>query len=132
MRRYNFLQWTDLKTPVLTLQRNPDVTVRNRGVMEKCSYCIQRINETRIGVQNRGGTSNDIPDGAVQTACQQVCPTRAITFGNLNQPESAVSKLKASPLNYNLLDELNTKPRTSYLAKVWNPNPALGEAPQGE
>ena len=132
VRRYNFLQWTDLKTPVLALQRNPDVTVRNRGVMEKCSYCIQRINETRIGVQNRGGTSNDIPDGAVQTACQQVCPTRAITFGNMNQTESAVAKLKASPLNYNLLDELNTKPRTSYLAKVWNPNPALGEAPQGE
>jgi molybdopterin-containing oxidoreductase family iron-sulfur binding subunit len=132
VRRYNFLQWTDLKTPVLALQRNPDVTVRNRGVMEKCSYCIQRINETRISVQNRGGSSNDIPDGMVQTACQQVCPTRAITFGDWNKPEGAVTKLKASPLNYNLLDELNTKPRTSYLAKVWNPNPALGEAREGE
>jgi molybdopterin-containing oxidoreductase family iron-sulfur binding subunit len=100
--------------------------------MEKCSYCIQRINEARISVQNRGGSSNDIPDGMIQTACQQVCPTRAITFGDWNKPEGAVTKLKASPLNYNLLDELNTKPRTSYLAKVWNPNPALGEAREGE
>jgi molybdopterin-containing oxidoreductase family iron-sulfur binding subunit len=102
--------------------RNPNVTVRWRGVMEKCTYCLQRISAARIAAQLENRT---IRDGEVQTACQQVCPTRAIAFGNINDPNSAVSKLKASPLNFSMLGELNTRPRTTYLKRVGNRNPAL-------
>ncbi|HUE69724.1 MAG TPA: TAT-variant-translocated molybdopterin oxidoreductase [Pirellulaceae bacterium] len=122
VRRFNYLQYTDETTPSLKLLRNPDVTVRSRGVMEKCSYCIQRISAGRIAakIENR-----PIADGEVVTACQQACPTRAIVFGNLNDPQSQVRRLKESPLNYGVLAELNTVPRTTYLARVTNPHPDL-------
>ncbi len=99
------------------------MTVRIRGVMEKCNYCLQRIANGRIEADK---ANRRIGDGEVVTACQAVCPTRAITFGDLNDPSSAVNARKASPLNYALLAELNTEPRTTYLASVSNPNPELG------
>jgi molybdopterin-containing oxidoreductase family iron-sulfur binding subunit len=125
VRRFNFLQYTDLETESLKLQRNPEVTVRSRGVMEKCTYCVQRISAARIQAKEEG---REIRDGEVVTACQAACPTQAIVFGNINDPTSQVAQLKASPLNYGLLTELNTHPRTTYLAKLRNPNPELEEA----
>ncbi|HET9795511.1 MAG TPA: TAT-variant-translocated molybdopterin oxidoreductase [Thermoanaerobaculia bacterium] len=125
VRRFNFLQYSDAKTPSLRLQKNPDVTVRSRGVMEKCSYCVQRISSARIEAEK---TNAPIRDGAIQTACQQACPAGAIVFGNVHDRESRVAAMKAEPLSYGLLTELNTRPRTTYLAKIWNPNPELGEA----
>ena len=122
VRRFNFLQYVDDQTPSLKLLRNPDVTVRSRGVMEKCTYCVQRINAARIAAQNE---DRSIRDGEIVTACQAACPTAAIVFGDINDPQSRVSRLKAEPLNYGLLTELNTRPRTSYLARLRNPNPAL-------
>jgi molybdopterin-containing oxidoreductase family iron-sulfur binding subunit len=126
VRRFNFYKFSDLQSPSLKLQRNPDVTVRARGVMEKCTYCVQRINHARIDAKNQG---REIRDGEVVTACQQACPTAAITFGNMRDPNSQVAKLRTSLLNYTLLDELNTRPRTSYLANVKNPNPKAAPAP---
>ncbi|MCX7789734.1 MAG: TAT-variant-translocated molybdopterin oxidoreductase [Chloroflexaceae bacterium] len=123
VRRFNFFQYQDLETPSLKLMRNPEVTVRNRGVMEKCSYCIQRIVDVRTKAKVQG--NRPIEDGEVVTACQQACPTQAIIFGDINNPESKVTKYKAQPHNYTVLGLLNTLPRTSYLARVWNPNPAL-------
>ncbi|MBW7881823.1 MAG: TAT-variant-translocated molybdopterin oxidoreductase [Caldilineaceae bacterium] len=125
VRRFNFLEYTDFTTESLKLQRNPNVTVRARGVMEKCTYCVQRISAARIASKVEG---RQIQDGEVVTACQAACPTQAIVFGNINDPESQVAKRKASPLSYGLLTELNTQPRTTYLAKLRNPNPEL-EAP---
>lgn len=122
VRRFNFYRYSDYETPSLKDMRNPNVTVRWRGVMEKCSYCLQRISAARIASQLEG---RSIRDGEVKTACQQVCPAQAITFGDINNPNSAVSKLKASPLNYTMLGELNTRPRTTYLARLRNPNPQL-------
>ncbi len=122
VRHFNFLQYQDDRTPSLKLLRNPNVTVRSRGVMEKCTYCVQRINEARIRAKLG---DREIADGEVVTACQAVCPSRAIVFGNINDPKSRVSQLKAHPLNYGLLTELNTRPRTTYLARLRNPNPAL-------
>ncbi|MBI3960856.1 MAG: TAT-variant-translocated molybdopterin oxidoreductase [Chloroflexi bacterium] len=122
VRRFNFLQYTDLESESLALQRNPQVTVRSRGVMEKCTYCVQRISAARISAKLEG---RELADGDVVTACQSVCPTRAIVFGDQNDPDSRVAQLKASPLNYGLLTELNTAPRTTYLARLRNPNPAL-------
>jgi molybdopterin-containing oxidoreductase family iron-sulfur binding subunit len=122
VRRFNFLKYNDDETPVLKMLRNPDVTVRMRGVMEKCTYCVQRINSARIAAEKEGRA---IRDGEILTACQQVCPTRAIVFGNLNDPASEVARMRASKLNYGLLEELNTRPRTSYLARLRNPNPEL-------
>ncbi len=124
VRHFNFLQYQDDQTPSLKLLRNPNVTVRSRGVMEKCTYCVQRINEARIQAKNQ---DREIKDGEVVTACQAVCPSQAIVFGNINDPKSRVSRLKATPLNYGLLTELNTVPRTTYLARLRNPNPALGQ-----
>ncbi|HET6806386.1 MAG TPA: TAT-variant-translocated molybdopterin oxidoreductase [Frateuria sp.] len=122
VRRFNFLQYSDLSTETLKAQRNPDVSVRNRGVMEKCTYCIQRIETAHIAADREG---RRIADGEVLTACQAVCPTRAIVFGDQQDPASAVSRQKASPRNYTLLEELNTRPRTTYLAAIRNPHPAL-------
>jgi molybdopterin-containing oxidoreductase family iron-sulfur binding subunit len=124
VRRFNFLQYSDERTESLKGQRNPEVTVRMRGVMEKCNYCLQRIANARIEADKE---NRRIRDGEVVTACQAVCPTRAITFGDLNDPASAVNARKASPLDYSLLAELNTEPRTSYLARLRNPNPDVKE-----
>ncbi|MBI4444938.1 MAG: TAT-variant-translocated molybdopterin oxidoreductase [Acidobacteria bacterium] len=125
VRRFNFLQFSNWDTPSLKLLNNPDVTVRTRGVMEKCTYCVQRINTARIQAKRE---DRDLRDGEVVTACQAVCPTEAIVFGDINDPESRVSLLKKQPRNYHMLAELNTKPRTSYLAGVRNPNPELENA----
>ena len=127
VRRFNFFPYADFETESLKLQRNPDVTVRSRGVMEKCTYCVQRINEARIEAKKEG---RPIRDGEVKTACQQVCPAQAITFGNLNDETSRVAALKKNGLNYGLLEELNVKPRTSYLAKLTNPNEEMPDAPK--
>ncbi len=127
VRRFNFLLFEDWKTPQFKLMRNPDVTVRSRGVMEKCTYCVQRINEKRIDAETASvREGKDIRVGGdLQTACQQSCPANAIVFGNLNDPNSQVNKWKAQARNYSLLGELNTRPRTTYLAEVRNPNPEL-------
>jgi molybdopterin-containing oxidoreductase family iron-sulfur binding subunit len=129
VRRFNFLKYADTETPVLKLLRNPDVTVRTRGVMEKCTYCVQRINQARIEAARE---DRRIRDGEIQTACQQVCPTRAIAFGDLNDTASEVARWKEQPTNYSLLSELGTRPRTTYLAKITNPNAELGEPDSGE
>jgi MoCo/4Fe-4S cofactor protein with predicted Tat translocation signal len=122
VRRFNFLLFQDWETPQLKMMRNPDVTVRSRGVMEKCTYCVQRITQHRIDSERE---DRKIQDGELQTACQQSCPADAITFGNINDPNSRVSNLKANARNYSLLAELNTRPRTTYLAEIRNPNPEL-------
>lgn len=122
VRRFNFYLYADFETPSLQLGRNPDVTVRSRGVMEKCTYCVQRINVARIESKKE---DRDIADGEILTACQQACPSRAITFGNTKDEHSEVSRLKASPLNYGMLTDLLTKPRTTYLGRIRNPNPVL-------
>jgi molybdopterin-containing oxidoreductase family iron-sulfur binding subunit len=119
VRRFNFLLYSDFDTASLKLARNPDVTVRSRGVMEKCTYCVQRINHARVAAKLE---DRAIRDGEILTACQAACPTQAIVFGDINDPTSEVSRLKASPLNYALLAELNVRPRTTYLAVVRNPN----------
>ena len=124
VRRFNFLLFQDWETPQYKMMRNPDVTVRSRGVMEKCTYCVQRISERRIDAEKEDRKINDARD-ELQTACQQSCPAGAIIFGNINDPNSKVSKLKAQARNYTLLGELNTRPRTTYLAEVRNPNPEL-------
>jgi molybdopterin-containing oxidoreductase family iron-sulfur binding subunit len=127
VRRFNFLLFQDWETPQYKMMRNPDVSVRSRGVMEKCTYCVQRINEHKIDAETasvREGKQIKVGD-ELQTACQQSCPAGAIIFGNLNDPESKVAKLKAQARNYSLLGELNTRPRTTYLAEVSNPNPEL-------
>ena len=120
VRRFNFLLYQDWNTPQYKLMRNPEVTVRSRGVMEKCTYCTQRIAYARIEAQKDGGRR--VHDGEVQTACQTVCPANAIIFGDMNDPNSAVNKLKKEKRNYNLLNELNTQPRTTYLASMKNQN----------
>jgi molybdopterin-containing oxidoreductase family iron-sulfur binding subunit len=125
VRRFNFLLYQDWTTESIKLQRNPDVTVRSRGVMEKCTYCVQRINHARV---NSKLEDREIRDGEVVTACQAACPTDAIVFGNINDPQSRVAQTKKSALNYSLLADLNTKPRTSYLAIVRNPNTELEPA----
>ncbi|HEU4389095.1 MAG TPA: 4Fe-4S dicluster domain-containing protein [Blastocatellia bacterium] len=122
VRRFNFLLFQDWETPTLKMMRNPDVSVRSRGVMEKCTYCVQRINRAKIAAEKE---DRGVRDGEIVTACEAACPATAIVFGDINDPDSRVSKLKAEHRNYSLLGELNTGPRTTYLGAVRNPNPEL-------
>jgi molybdopterin-containing oxidoreductase family iron-sulfur binding subunit len=123
VRRFNFFLYQDWDTPTYQLMRNPEVTVRSRGVMEKCTYCVQRIQNGKIQAELE---DRKVRDGEIVTACQAVCPTEAIVFGDINDPNSRVSKLKADRRNYSLLGELNTQPRTTYLSQLKNPNPEIG------
>ncbi|HXW60563.1 MAG TPA: TAT-variant-translocated molybdopterin oxidoreductase [Myxococcota bacterium] len=136
VRRFNYFDFSDsgnlyvpeeklARVKTLQLQRNPDVTVRYRGVMEKCTYCTQRIQEAKMEARRQGQDQNNLPDGAVTTACAQSCPAEAIVFGNINDSKARVAELKKIDRNYTLLDVLNTRPRTSYLSKLRNPNPEL-------
>ena len=122
MRRFNFYNFTKDTPEILKMAMNPDVTVRARGVMEKCSYCVQRINRGKIDAKLAG---RKLEDGAVRTACQQTCPTQAITFGDIRDPKSKVSTLKGSDRHYSLLPEVNARPRTTYLMRLRNPNPEI-------
>ena len=126
MRRFNFLLYSDYETESLKLMRNPDVTVRSRGVMEKCSYCVQRISEAKIRADKE---NRPIRDGEIVTACQQACPANAIIFGDKNDKTSRVAKLRANERSYQVIADQNTRPRTTYLAEVLNLNPELEETP---
>jgi molybdopterin-containing oxidoreductase family iron-sulfur binding subunit len=126
VRRYNFLLYSDFETESLKLLRNPDVSVRSRGVMEKCSYCVQRISAAKIDADKE---NRPVRDGEVVTACQQACPASAISFGNINDKQSQVAKLQSDERSYQVLADLNTRPRTKYIAAVLNPNSELQEAP---
>src|SRR5207253_2849271 len=122
VRRFNFYEFADWNTESLRLQRNPEVTVRSRGVMEKCTYCVQRI---RFAEVEAGREDRSVRDGEVVTACQSACPAGAIVFGNLADRASKVAQLQEEPYRYSLLADLNTRPRTTYLAAFRNPNPEL-------
>jgi len=126
VRRFNYFYYhKDLDNPRNEVQKmvyNPEVTIRSRGVMEKCTYCVQRIQNAKIEAKNE---RRPLKDGEIQTACQQVCPAQAIVFGDLADPKSAVAQLHHSNRAYGMLAELNVKPRTKYLARVRNPHPAL-------
>ena len=126
VRRFNFLLFSDYETESLKLMRNPDVSVRSRGVMEKCSYCLQRISAAKIEADKE---NRNIRDGEIVTACQQACPANAITFGNINDKESRVSKLRAQQRSYQVIADVNTRPRTTYVAEVLNLNQELEQPP---
>ena len=143
VRRFNFLDWNkevrDGRNKVRQLLFNPEVTVRMRGVMEKCTFCVQRIQNGKIrakaqirSAQRAGDVTAPLPDGEIETACQMACPTEAIVFGDLLDKESRVSKLHSDRRSYALLPELYTKPRTRYLTRVLNPNPKMPPPPKAE
>jgi molybdopterin-containing oxidoreductase family iron-sulfur binding subunit len=128
VRRFNFhgyAQRNDEMIPLVKMQRNPDVSVRFRGVMEKCTYCVQRIQEARIAAKVDPARQGQVAEGDILPACVQACPAGTITFGNLNDPRSRVRRLRRGATNYGLLTELNLHPRTTYLARITNPNPRL-------
>jgi len=132
VRRFNFFTYADYVTESLKLGRNPEVSVRSRGVMEKCTYCVQRIRTAEIAAEREWATrpkdTNGRPkinDGEIVTACQSACPAGAIVFGDISDPLSVLNRWKAEATNYGLLEELNTMPRTSYLAALRNPNAAM-------
>ncbi|HZZ39654.1 MAG TPA: TAT-variant-translocated molybdopterin oxidoreductase [Acidobacteriaceae bacterium] len=125
VRRFNFLLYSDFETESLKLMRNPDVSVRSRGVMEKCSYCVQRIEAVKIEADKE---NRPIRDGEIRTACQQACPTNAIIFGNINDKTSQVAKIKTNERTYGVLADINTRPRTTYVAGVLNINEDLAKA----
>jgi molybdopterin-containing oxidoreductase family iron-sulfur binding subunit len=122
VRRFNFYNFTKDTPEVLKMANNPDVTVRARGVMEKCTYCVQRLNAAKIDARLAG---RDVRDGDVRTACQQACPAEAIHFGDLLDPASRVARARAQDRTYALLEELNTRPRTTYQARLLNPHPGI-------
>ncbi len=123
VRRFNFFEYSRGLPETRRMQFNPDVTVRSRGVMEKCTFCVQRINKAKIEAKKQG--AEQIADGTITSACEQACPTQAIVFGDLNDPNSRVAKHHADPRTYRMLEELNVKPRLSYMAKIRNPHPEL-------
>ena len=123
VRRFNYFEYAGKLPETRKMQFNPDVTVRSRGVMEKCTFCVQRINHAKIDAKRRG--TDAVADGAVVTACEQACPTQAIAFGDLSDKASRVSRNTAEPRSYHMLEELNVRPRLSYLAKIKNPNPEI-------
>lgn len=122
VRRFNFFNYTNALAETVKMAQNPDVTVRSRGVMEKCTFCTQRINKAKIAAKLE---DRELRDGEVVTACQQACPADAIVFGNINDPESTVSKIKSRNRDYTMLGELNLKTRNTFLAKIRNPNPDI-------
>jgi molybdopterin-containing oxidoreductase family iron-sulfur binding subunit len=130
VRRFNWFAYShdqayaNLGNESVEAQYNPDVTVRGRGVMEKCTYCVQRISRARRESEK---TDTPIPDGGVVTACQSACPTRAISFGDLNDKDARVNALRHEPHHYAMLGHLGTRPRTTYLARLDNRNPSLRE-----
>jgi molybdopterin-containing oxidoreductase family iron-sulfur binding subunit len=148
VRRFNFLDWNkefrDARNKVRRLLFNPDVTVRMRGVMEKCTFCVQRIQNAKIRAKaeirnpnpsvapHTAGVGAPLPDGTVETACQMACPTEAIVFGDLSDPESRVSRLHEDRRSYAILPELYTKPRNRYLTRVLNPNPKMPRSAAAE
>jgi molybdopterin-containing oxidoreductase family iron-sulfur binding subunit len=129
VRRFNFYNWTKTLPTEVQMAQNPNVTVRSRGVMEKCSWCIHRVRDAQSQADNEG---RDLKPNEVQTACQQACPTDAITFGDLNNADSDLVQKKQNPRRYELLAYLNVKPRLSYLGRVRNPNPRIAEYEEGD
>jgi len=125
VRRFNFLTYADYHSDLSALRNNPDVSVRWRGVMEKCTYCVQRISAARIAAKE---DNRPLRDGEVKTACQEACPANAIIFGLISAPESEVLRYKSHPLDYSMLGQLNTRPRTTYTARLRNPNPNMEKA----